>query len=69
VIGIPLFNNRRPSRSTSNAPNRTFMAVEHSCFQLLACQHFGQVQAIVISAIVVKLQVFAGRCWERELAW
>jgi MFS transporter, ACS family, tartrate transporter len=38
------------------------MAFEHSCFQSFACQHFGQVQAIVISSIVVKLQVFAGRC-------
>ena len=32
------------------------MAVEHFCFQLFACQHFGQVQNIVMSAVAVKLQ-------------
>src|SRR5216683_376155 len=29
---------------------------EHSCFQLLACQCFGQAQTIVMSAVAVKLQ-------------
>src|SRR5579859_2145706 len=56
-MGSPLFNRRRPSRSTSNAPKRTFIAVDHSCFQSVACQHFGQVQAIVMSAIVSKLPI------------
>ena len=63
-MGVPLFNRRRPSRSTSNAPNRTFMAVDHSYCQLLACQHFGQVQAMVISAVAVTLRT-VGNCMGR----
>jgi hypothetical protein len=43
------------------------MALEHSYFQSFACQHFGQVQAIVISAVAVKLQDrFRKIVWEGD---
>jgi ACS family tartrate transporter-like MFS transporter len=38
------------------------MAVEHSCFLPLACQHFGQMQAIVISAVAVMLHIVRRMC-------
>ena len=47
-------------------PNRTFMAIEHSCFQSFTCQHFGQVQAIVLSAVALKLYVVSQDCVGKE---